>query len=328
MIGIYCYKGIMETIKLLETGESHRKRKAFGAAVGCFIQALEREPENLLALRGLADSYRGQKDFPRCIAIWRRYLELKPRDVSAIVRLGDAHKKMGDREEAIRCYTQALEMNATNRYALMGLGDLYYREQNLSKALDYWEPLIELDSTLVNIQTMVGNIHRKQLRFERARACFEAALQNAPSNPYAIFGMADTLRGLGEFEQAAPYWRIMLKLDPDNHQVMTRAGDCFLRLSLLSEAEELFKQALAIHFEKPAMLGLARTYRQMGAHEEAIQCYRSILDKNPDDIRTTLQLADTLADASGPQAAKDFLLEEKARHPELRELENALIRLG
>ena len=316
------------TIKeLIETGENHRRRKAFSPAVECFTQALEHEPGNLLALRGLADSYRGLKEFTRCIALWQRFLELKPRDVSTIVRLGDAHKKVGNREDAIRCYTEALEMNPTNRYALMGLGDLHYREQNLPRALEFWEPLVALDPSLVNIQTMVGNIHRKHLHFAKARACFEAALQHAPDNRYAIFGMADALRGLGEFEQAAPYWRIILKLDPGNHQVMTRAGDCFLRLSLLDEAEELFRQALAIHFEKAAMMGLARTCRMRGNPAEAIRCYRALLEKDPDDVRTSIQLADTLAEASRPQEARDFLKEELLRHPGTRELENALSRL-
>jgi len=163
-----------------------------------------------------------------------------------------------------------------------------HHAQRYQEALACWEPLLQIDPGLLHILTMVGHMHRKLLAFEKAVGCFTKALALAPENPYALFGMADALRGLGRFDQAAPYWEAILEADPCNQQVLARAGDCFQRLGLPARAEELFNRSLAIGYDKGSLLGLARVHHQGAAFEAAIQCYDQILTRNPADARTAL----------------------------------------
>jgi tetratricopeptide (TPR) repeat protein len=145
---------------------------------------------------------------------------------------------------------------------------------------------------------MVGNIHRKNLEFARALPCFQRVLERDPHNPYAVFGMADSLRGLGRFGEAMPYWEEILAADPGNSQVLTRAGDCLYRLGRLPEAEDLFRRTLALGYDKPALMGLARLHRQRGETDAAAACCRKILAHNPADARVRKLLADILAEGS------------------------------
>jgi tetratricopeptide (TPR) repeat protein len=198
----------------------------------------------------------------------------------------------------------------------MGLGDLYHRDQRYRDALVPWERLLELDPTLLNILTMVGHMHRKQLDFEQAAQCFARALAMAPHNPSAVFGLADSLRGLGRFAEAAPHWEEILRADPRNQQVLTRAGDCYFRLGQLDRAEALFSQSLDIGHDKPALLGLARIHQQRGDFPEAVRSYDRILARNPGDARTILLLAKTLERWQGPAAATAYLDQQRKAHPE------------
>jgi tetratricopeptide (TPR) repeat protein len=139
--------------------------------------------------------------------------------------------------------------------------------------------------------------------------------------------MADALRGLGRYEQAAPYWDEIVREDPKNPQVLTRAGDCFFRLGELAKAEQLFHRALALGHDTSAYLGLARLQRHRGEHGLALQSYERILARNPADSRTIALRGETLAEAEGVPAALDYLREQLMLHPEGREIEHSIQRL-
>jgi pentatricopeptide repeat protein len=174
---------------------------------------------------------------------------------------------------------------------------------------------------------MVGNIHRKQHSFEKAVDYFSAAIKIAPDNAYAIFGMADALRGLGRYEQAAPYWDDIVRMDPGNKHVLTRAGDCYFRLGDLDRAEELFQRSLETGHDASALIGLSRVQRQRKQFDQAMGNYRRILERNPKDARTMALMGETLAEAEGPEAGLHYLKQMAKKHPEAKEIESALLRL-
>jgi tetratricopeptide (TPR) repeat protein len=318
----------MDIKHLIERGDATRKAKDFYSAATAYAQALALDPANSRALHGLADAYRGAGAFAKGVEVLERYLALKPGDAAAQARLGDAYRKTGQLDQAADAYRRALALNTNNRFALMGLGDLHFKANRFSEALVCWEPLLLLDPSLVQIRTMVGNIHRKALAFDKAIIHFRAILDSAPHNPYAVFGMADSLRGLGRFQESAPFWDEMLQLDPGNKQVLTRAGDCFFRLGQLAKAENLFARTLERGYEKAVHLGLARIDRSRGCFQQAILHYRAILDRQPQDIRTLLLVAETHREWKGPEAARDYLQGKLRQFPDAKELGRALERLS
>ena len=69
-----------------------------------------------------------------------------------------------------------------------------------------------------------GEQHRKRLQFKKAEVCFREALRLAPQDLRALFCLADSLRGLGRFQEAAPYWDEILTLEPEGQKGLSRAG--------------------------------------------------------------------------------------------------------
>lgn len=311
----------------MQAGQANRKARDFRAAADCFRRVLDAQPDHLQALQGLADACRGLKDSEGCLAAWDRYLALCPRDGAVQARVGDACRRTGRRDRAILHYEAALRHDPRNRYALMGLGDLYHKAHRPEEALAAWERLLDLDPRLVNIRTMAGNLCRRKLEFERAAHHFRAALKLEPGNPYALFGLADALRGLGRFEEAAPLWDEVVRTDAGNRQVLTRAGDCFCRLGQLAKAEDLFRRALAQGYDRCAEFGLARVQVNRGEYREALDRYEAVLDRNPEDPRAVLLKGQVLGEWRGREAALAYLEDQKARHPEMREIAGALSRM-
>lgn len=317
----------MDLQGLLQAGQASRKAQEFRSAADCFRRALELEPDQAQALQGLADAYRGLKEFGRCLETWDRYLALHPEDGTVQARVGDACRRVGHRERAVIHYQAALRHDPRSRYALMGLGDLYQKERRADEALSCWERLLELDSRLINIRTMAGNLCRWKLDFERAAFHFRAALRLEPHNAHAVFGLADALRGMGRFEEAAPFWDEILELDSSNRQVLTRAGDCFCRLGQLEKAEGLYRRALDLGYDRCAQFGLARVQVRRGAFGEAVQRYEAILARNPEDPRAILLKGQALGEWRGPLEACAYLEAQQTSHPGMHEIAGALSRL-
>ncbi|MFZ1375473.1 MAG: tetratricopeptide repeat protein [Geothrix sp.] len=287
----------MDLQDLIKAGAANRKARQFRAAVDCYLRALALEPHHLQALKGLADAYRGVGDGKRCLETWDRFLALRPQVGSVQARVGDACRRLGLAERAAEHYHAALRHDPGDRHAWTGLGDLHQRERRPEAALACWERLLELDPRLLHIRTMAGNLCRKKLDFARAEHHFREALRQEADNVHAVFGLADALRGLGRFEEAAPYWDEMLKADGANKQVLCRAGDCYARLGNLTGAEALFRRALDQGYDRSALLGLARVHGLRGASADAVRCYEVILARNPGDSRTSQLLAQARAEA-------------------------------
>jgi tetratricopeptide (TPR) repeat protein len=110
--------------------------------------------------------------------------------------------------------------------------------------------------------------------------------------------------------------------------VLTRAGDCFARLGRLDQAEAVFRRAVAMGYDKAALLGLARLCRERGKWEEALGHYRTVLDRTPGDARTILLMGDALLQGQGPEPARAWMASQLAAHPGSKGLEGALERLA
>ena len=318
----------MDVQRLIELGNERRKARDFQGALDAYRQAMEQDPANQALLLAMGDAYRGLKDFENSLRLWMQSLETHPKDVPVLTRVADAHKNLGHRDLAVEFYRRALDLQKNNRYALMGIGDLHYKEGNYREALVHWERLLQVDPRLINIITMVGNIHRRQHNFEKAVDCFSAAIKLSPDNNYAIYGMADALRGLGRYPQAAPYWEEIAQRDPGSVQVLTRAGDCFFRLGDPVKAEQFFRRAMAIRPDAAALRGLSRIQRSRGEFAAALANYACILARTPGDARTLVLVGETLCESAGREAALDYLRGQLKDHPGAGEIEHAIQRLS
>ncbi len=105
----------MHVQDLIQAANVCRKAKDFRAAIDLFQQALAQEPDQLQALKGLADAYRGLGAVAECLATWDRYLALRPGDPGVQVRVADACRRCGLVERAVSHYQGALQIVGTGR---------------------------------------------------------------------------------------------------------------------------------------------------------------------------------------------------------------------
>lgn len=92
------------------------------------------------------------------------------------------------------------------------------------------------------------------------------------------------------YQAAIDCWVQILEREPSNQNLLSRVGDAFAILGKREEAISYYQKCLKINFDPFALLGLARIHREQNEFVEAEDCCLKILDKSPQDVRTTEEL--------------------------------------
>lgn len=271
--------------------------------------------DDLASLRALADQYRRERRYGDARDVWKRIIEIDSNAVDVILRLADADRKAHDFAAARSGYERAMELEPDNAYAVVGLGNLLYEFGKYAEALDAWRHALDRDGDDVDIRvlTSVGNCYRKLGEHQKAREFFERAVDREPDNAYALYGLADTYRGLRMPSESLACWEKMLESDPRNRMVLTRAGDALRTLGRNEEAVTRYRQALELGFDVYAALGLASINRRQHHFDEAIGTLEEVIARAPRNARAYLELADCYADRGRiPEALATLARYERA----------------
>jgi tetratricopeptide (TPR) repeat protein len=271
-------------------GDCLREQLYFEEAVPYYENILKLSKANKRALTGMADSYRGLKDWDKAMEYWFEVLKIDPNDYLITTRIADAYRKKSDFLNAEKYYLMSLELNQKNKFALMGLGDLYYKSKKYNKALEYWKQLLDINPKFINILTMVGNIYRTWNQYDKAIDYYQKALEIDRNNFYALYGIADSLRGKKRFRDAIKYWKKILSKEPNNDRILTRLGDCYIKIGKIDEAKVIYEQVLAGGVNKYSMIGLVRVFMFQKNWKDGGALALDYLTKYPNDPRVVVLL--------------------------------------
>ncbi len=283
---------------LVGLGDTERRKNNVPAAIAYYEKCLSVHPDNNYALFGLADCYKSMNNFSRAIEIWEQYLVHDEKNITVITRVADTYRKLHNFKKSKNLYQKVLEIDPNNSYALIGLGHLNYDFKEYKDALYYWNRMYEHDKDAADIRvlTAIGNCHRKLKTFSQGTFYFEKALEKAPDNFYALFGLADCYRGMNRHNKSVIYWNKILNLDPNNKVILTRAGDAYRTMGDYTKAAECYNKALDIDFDIYAAIGLALICRGEGRYEEAAERFESLLRNDPKNYRICVDLAECYVD--------------------------------
>lgn len=130
-------------------------------------------------------------------------LDLRPGFLQALVSRGFCYLAQGEEERAQRDFADVVQKDAAfnrNIYVLMSLS--LKRTGDLNGAIRYLNRCLSLFPNFKPALLARAELSLKVQDFERARADFRQVLQDEPVHLVARRGLADALRGLGNFLEA------------------------------------------------------------------------------------------------------------------------------
>ncbi len=126
------------------------------------------------------------------------------------------------------------------------------------------------------------------------------------------FTDVETLTVIAEFCIRHGFWpdacsllkRIDSLADPDSSRAQ-KIAYCLDRMGEYVEAISYYEEAEMLGGSGEWLMGrMARTFRRIGKHQRAIDCYKRLLEAKPDDVATVVELANTYLDARQPAEAE------------------------
>ena len=123
---------------LVRDGHAAEARRHFEAA-------LEKNPDNIEALNGLANLHARGGEPDRAVPLYRRALDRKPGDAAILMNLGNALAAGGDLDAAVATYGRALILAPESAAVRLNLGAALARQGQFHEALIQIEEALRID---------------------------------------------------------------------------------------------------------------------------------------------------------------------------------------
>lgn len=226
--------------------------------------------------------------------------------IDAYVAQAEAAYLNGELDPAIDAYRNAVAMDPSNIDHLFALSRLLLLTDNVEEGLAMAEQTVLADPEspkgyAIKAMALDWNGSPEQAIIEALKA-IEIDSNYAPAYAYLAEAQVD----LGRWTQARENAEIAVALDP--FDVDARRNYAYL-LEFLGDyngAIEQYQQAIAMNDNLLFLLyGLARNYRGAGQAEEAINTFRTIADRTPEDPEPWVEIGKTYFELREDNAAQE-----------------------
>jgi len=104
-------------LPLYNLGQAYYNKRDFPTALKYYQEALERNPQFVLAYRGIGQTYMVMNQFPKAIESFEKGLEIAPRFPPLYLNLAEAYQASRNRQAAIETYQKVIALFPDTKYA-------------------------------------------------------------------------------------------------------------------------------------------------------------------------------------------------------------------
>jgi cellulose synthase/poly-beta-1,6-N-acetylglucosamine synthase-like glycosyltransferase/tetratricopeptide (TPR) repeat protein len=195
----------------------YSSRKDFSKAIAVYDHLLTIQPDNALALRGLADNLYWSHEFGKASKIYREMLNRTPKDDELRERLAETLLFDKQYQEAVQGYAALLahdpeRQHLWNGFLMAAAGSPSLREADQATLEQIYRQRDRQNN--VAFLTSLLNAVAKHGKPEQAVTLLQTLLERTPGNADLRLRLADTLHNLGRFKEADVQYRWLLDNPP------------------------------------------------------------------------------------------------------------------
>ncbi len=286
-----------------------RRRTDTTQAEADYRKLLAEDPQNLTALKALAELTATPQRCLESIEVSRRALEVSPGDATLELPLARALAVCQQYAEAIARYRRFVQVQPKNEDALFDLGNTMVRARRFDEAAEVFRSLLQVNPRhsdglmgLARALAATGNHTEALLRYDQV-------LETSPDNYDALQGKAYILFWTNQFAQARLIFLTLAEKrpsDPQNAEALENIARAEeeARWAALRPPPDAPPQALLRYYEKrlasypddkSALKAISYLQTQLQNLPAAIRGYRQVLEKYPDDRDAKMELARLLS---------------------------------
>lgn len=269
----------------LLTGGLCRLCRAHGAAARAFERYLIGDPLSEAINCKLGDSLAKAGFNNAARAVYQAYADNNPRCLEACREAGALLYEAGKTEEAVVMYERALKIDPRDQASLKARKNLAAEGALKKTGIETASSSRELIKDLGTAQRLERNERLQLSKEEIAEELefLEAQLQEDPTQQKLLIRMSEVLLMDDDLSAALQSLEQAVTLDPDNSDLVAKAGGLRLRLQQrrVEEAEARGDQAAA-------------DFASQALAEARVTEYRRQVEQNPTDLRRRFHLGEAL----------------------------------
>jgi tetratricopeptide (TPR) repeat protein len=237
-----------------------------------------------------------ERRWDEALAAYRQALAVDPSSHEALVNTGIAHAAAGRNEEARHYYRRAVEGAGDAAEVQYQLGQFAYAIGMPTEALAHVRAALSRDESHAGALRLLPAVLRQRAPTADDVRFIEGVLERNPGRLALHQTLGDLLSASGRFDEAIPHYRAALAADPplpNVHsalgQILRRSGRAAQAAVVLADGVKAFPDSMELRQR------LASAYNESNDFEKAIDAYRQIRVRSPQDWISAANLAWILA---------------------------------
>jgi tetratricopeptide (TPR) repeat protein len=224
--------------------------------------------------------------------------------------LGAAYDQMKRPKDAIAAYKRAIDIEPGDVRTMGALAQALLNDDQLDAAMKQYQELADADPDDTGALIHIGEIQRRQGKYEDALATVRKAIKKEPDNLEAGYNEGLLLDVLGRYDEAAQVYEHMVDLTSHANGAYTseeknNRGIFLERLGAVYHEQNKVDQAVAAYQKMIDMggdsalrgyQGQVDAYRDAKQFDKAVEISRKAVEANPKANDLKLMLAGELAD--------------------------------
>ncbi|MBZ0266060.1 tetratricopeptide repeat protein [bacterium] len=253
--------------------------------------------EDIELIRLLADVSYDLKQYPEARTYYQQVLAINPDDEDAWYNLATIYVMAGDHVNAVAAYDRVLQLSGPDVDIMVRQATLLTLLADYDRAITVYENLRSMRKKDHLIPFTIGSLYLQKEDLKTADSLFQIASSMAPgvsrywSMQLQIAALEnDTSKALNLVSQA-------LTNVPDDLDLLSLAGNIYLRFDLFEDAEVVMLEAVERDTTSNVhLINLGFLYHEMKQWEKAETIYKSAVERDPDDPQLLNNYAYLLAE--------------------------------
>ncbi|KAM3607785.1 uncharacterized protein V6R79_013939 [Siganus canaliculatus] len=204
---------------------------------------------------------------------------------AALNNKGNTEFVKQDYEKAAEFYKEALRNDSSCTEALYNLGLAYKRLNRLKEALDCFLKLHAILRNSAQVMYQLASLYELLEDPQQAIDLLMQVVSVTPTDPQALAKLGELHDAEGDKSQAFQYYYESFRYFPSNIEVIEWLGAYYIETQFCEKAIQYFERATLIQpTQVKWQLMVASCYRRSGSYQKALETYKDIHRKFPENV--------------------------------------------
>ncbi|XP_074024096.1 intraflagellar transport protein 88 homolog isoform X5 [Numenius arquata] len=246
---------------------------------------------------------------------------------AALTNKGNTIFANGDYEKAAEFYKEALRNDSSCTEALYNLGLTYKKLNRIDEALDCFLKLHAILRNSAQVLHQIASIYEIMEDPNQAIEWLLQLISVVPTDPHVLSKLGKLYDNEGDKSQAFHYYYESYRYFPSNIEVIEWLGAYYIDTQFCEKAIEYFERAaLILPTQVKWQLMVASCYRRSGNYQKALEKYKVIHRKFPENVEC-LRFLVRLCTDMGLKEVQEYVTKLK-KVEKLKEIREQRIKSG